>query len=116
MQSKKARASSLNILVSTVFQPWRTSSERPVECISIFFRCGELSNTIGFRYGHLDPNAAAVKFNSQLKWRFKPTGNNERIVSVILDAENAWGCYWQAGQPFLEAFMACSALILRYAP
>jgi hypothetical protein len=35
--------------------------------------------------------------------QFMPTGNDERIVSVILDGENAWGSYQQAGQPFFEA-------------
>jgi alpha-amylase/alpha-mannosidase (GH57 family) len=42
-------------------------------------------------------------FICQLKERFMPAGNDERIVSVILDGENAWGSYQQAGRPFFDA-------------
>jgi alpha-amylase/alpha-mannosidase (GH57 family) len=31
-----------------------------------------------------------------------PTGEEDRIVSIILDGENAWGSYRQAGRPFFE--------------
>jgi len=62
-----------------------------------------LSNAIGFRYGYLDPRTAASDFIGRLKGLFLPAGNEERIVSVILDGENAWGSYQQAGRPFFEA-------------
>jgi alpha-amylase/alpha-mannosidase (GH57 family) len=81
----------------------RAGSDAPDECVSIFFRDTDLSNAIGFRYGHLDAKAAASDFICQLKERFMPAGNDERIVSVILDGENAWGSYQQAGRPFFEA-------------
>jgi alpha-amylase/alpha-mannosidase (GH57 family) len=82
---------------------WRAGSDDPAQCVSIFFRDTELSDTIGFLYGKLDPQQAAADFVTRLKKGFMPAGDEERIVSVILDGENAWGSYRQAGRPFFEA-------------
>lgn len=73
------------------------------ERVAIFFRDTELSNAIGFHYGGRDADQAAAEFIAQLRGRFAPTGEEERIVSVILDGENAWGSYQQAGRPFFDA-------------
>jgi len=82
---------------------WRAGSDDPDHSVSIFFRDTELSDTIGFMYGKLDPQTAATDFIHQLKQRFMPRVGEERIVSIILDGENAWGSYRQAGRPFFEA-------------
>jgi len=82
---------------------WRTGSDDPWQCASIFFRDTELSDAIGFRYAALPPETAASNFLRQLKARFLPLGNEERLVSVILDGENAWGSYEQAGRGFFAA-------------
>ena len=62
-----------------------------------------MSNAIGFRYGQIDAKDAAADFIRQLKERYLPAGNEERLVSLILDGENAWGSYEQAGRQFLGA-------------
>ena len=82
---------------------WRAGSDEPAGCVSIFFRDAELSNAIGFRYGQMDPKEAAAEFVRQLRQRFLPAVGAERLVPVILDGENAWGSYQQAGRPFFDA-------------
>ncbi|MGA7904252.1 MAG: glycoside hydrolase family 57 protein, partial [Terrimicrobiaceae bacterium] len=82
---------------------WRTGDDDPRDCVSIFFRDTELSNAVGFRYGQIDAKDAASDFIQQLKERYLPVGNEERLVSVILDGENAWGSYEQAGRQFFKA-------------
>ncbi|MCG3147763.1 MAG: hypothetical protein PCFJNLEI_01204 [Verrucomicrobiae bacterium] len=81
-------------------RPWRAGDD---ESIAVFFRDTDLSNAIGFRYGQRDPQEAAAEFVNELKRRFMPTGEQDRIVSIILDGENAWGSYRQAGRPFFDA-------------
>jgi alpha-amylase/alpha-mannosidase (GH57 family) len=82
---------------------WRAGAGNPQECVSIFFRNTELSDAIGFRYATLAPEAAASDFLRQLKDRFLLAGNEDRLVSIILDGENAWGSYEQAGRKFFAA-------------
>ena len=82
---------------------WRAGDDDPEDCVSIFFRDTELSNSVGFRYGQIDAKDAASDFIKQLKERYLPVGNEERLVSVILDGENAWGSYEQAGRQFFKA-------------
>lgn len=82
---------------------WRAGADDPSRCVSIFFRDTELSDAIGFRYAAVDPEIAALDFLQQLRSRFSPLGNEERLVSVILDGENAWGSYEQSGRRFFDA-------------
>lgn len=82
---------------------WRAGSDDPDRSVIIFFRETSLSNAIGFDYGMLDAQKAAADFVSRLKQQFMPIREEERIVSVILDGENAWGSYRQAGRPFFAA-------------
>lgn len=81
---------------------WRAGSDKPDNCVSIFFRDTTLSDAIGFRYGGMSPRQAVDDFITNLKRRYVTDGRDERIVSVILDGENAWGSYQQAGRPFFE--------------
>ena len=84
-------------------QAWRAGHEEPEQCVTILFRDTDLSNAIGFHYGQRDAEEAASDFVSRLKARFQSADGEDRIVSVILDGENAWGSYRQAGRPFFEA-------------
>ncbi len=79
---------------------WRAGSDTPGDCVSIFFRDSALSDAIGFHYGSMEPQKAVDYFIASLKQHHFSGGINERIVSVILDGENAWGSYQQAGRPF----------------
>ncbi len=81
---------------------WRAGSDTPEECVSIFFRDADLSDAVGFRYARVEPHHAVDDFISTLKRRYGAAGPGDRIVSVILDGENAWGSYQQAGRPFFE--------------
>jgi alpha-amylase/alpha-mannosidase (GH57 family) len=81
-------------------------AEEAGKSVAVFFRDTELSDAIGFHYNSCaDPAAAAADFIGQLQTHFIPhfQGEAERVVSVILDGENAWGGYTDDGRPFLHA-------------
>lgn len=82
---------------------WRVGGGTEEEAVSIFFRDAQLSDAIGFRYGTLAAPEAAADFLARLKRRHRPMADEDRIVPVILDGENAWGSYAQAGRPFFDA-------------
>lgn len=80
--------------------------------VAVFFRDTVLSDKIGFHYQRYpDPGQAATDFIRELKERFAWQVNDppNRIVSVILDGENAWGAYPQQARPFLHALYAALA-------
>jgi alpha-amylase/alpha-mannosidase (GH57 family) len=73
--------------------------------VAIFFRDTELSDRIGFVYKEFEPQAAVDDFVQTLL-RYSPKeGETDRIVSVILDGENAWEWYQHdhEGRSFLRA-------------
>lgn len=85
-------------------QPYR--AEENGASISIFFRDTQLSDAIGFHYqGYSDDDLAAKAFIEEIKQRFTRhlSGNQDRILTVILDGENAWGSYRDDARPFLHA-------------
>lgn len=80
--------------------------------VAIFFRDTVLSDNIGFHYQEYpDPEQAAADFVHDLKVRFAWQVNDpaNRIVSIILDGENAWGAYQRQARPFLHALYAALA-------
>lgn len=80
--------------------------------LAVFFRDTMLSDKIGFHYQHYaDPRQAAADFLRELKQRFAWQVDDpaNRIVSIILDGENAWGAYPQQARPFLHALYAALA-------
>lgn len=80
--------------------------------VAVFFRDPVLSDKIGFHYQrYLDPERAATDFVQELKERFAWQVHDppNRIVSIILDGENAWGAYPQQARPFLHALYAALA-------
>lgn len=77
--------------------------------LSVFFRDAWLSDRIGFAYQREpDAGAAARDFVTQIKRRITDRlhGTTDRVLTVILDGENAWGAYAEDGRPFLRALYA----------
>lgn len=75
------------------------------QAVSIFFRDTHLSDAIGFRYAAYGAAQAAQDFLQEIKERFvrKIAKNTDRVITVILDGENAWGAYRDDARPFLHA-------------
>ncbi len=88
-----------------VAQPYRIScdslnsegsdpvTEKYESCIAIVFRETTLSDHIGFTYQKMQPVEAAEHFVNEVM-RYKPKdGEPDRLLTVILDGENAWEWY-----------------------
>ena len=85
-------------------QPYR--AEEGEAAVSMFFRDSWLADHIGFHYQRYDDyGAAAREFLAALKERFanRVTGDDDRILTVVLDGENAWSAYRDDARPFLHA-------------
>ena len=84
-------------------RPYR--AEEGASALGIYFRSIALSDDIGFHYHHYENyEQAASDFLTQIKHRFSARGlEDDRIVSVILDGENAWSSYREDARPFLKA-------------
>jgi len=93
-------------------QAYRAKDEENQEASSIFFRATDPSDAIGFQYAsYPDEQVAAQEFVSRIKTRFavRVSDPANRVISVILDGENAWGAYREDGRPFLRALYATLA-------
>ena len=85
-------------------QPYRASEGD--HALSIFFRDTELSDAIGFHYhGYSNYREAAGSFLQTIRERFarQVSGEADRVLTVVLDGENAWGAYRDDARPFLHA-------------
>ncbi len=84
-------------------QPYRAESAGTE--IAIFFRDTALADAIGFSYQHYaDPARAARHFITDVKQRFaERVCGDDRVLTVVLDGENAWSGYPDDGRPFLRA-------------
>jgi alpha-amylase/alpha-mannosidase (GH57 family) len=85
-------------------QPYR--AEEQEHAVSIFFRDTQLSDAIGFRYhSYAEHDQAAWDFLREIKERFawRVTGDEGRVLAVVLDGENAWSSYREDARPFLRA-------------
>jgi alpha-amylase/alpha-mannosidase (GH57 family) len=85
-------------------RPYR--AEEQGQALAVFFRDTELSDGIGFRYHRYgDYEEAARDFLREAKDRFarQLRGSNDRVLTVVLDGENAWGAYREDARPFLHA-------------
>ena len=72
----------------------------------MFFRDTALSDAIGFRYNHFADSTAAVEdFMRALESDClnRLTGDDDRVLTIALDGENAWSDYPDDGRPFLHA-------------
>ena len=70
---------------------------------AVFFRDHLLSDLVGFSYSRWDSRDAAADFVHRLKCvGDQPAGGGARVVSVILDGENAWEYYADGGLDFIR--------------
>ncbi len=73
--------------------------------VLIVFRDTRLSDAVGFTYQNYDPEVAADDFIRYVLSFAPEDTNDERLISVILDGENAWEWYRkdEDGKNFLNA-------------
>ncbi len=88
-----------------LYQPYRvTNGEHDILC---FFRDDQLSDKIGFEYAKMHTPDAVKDFIQTLEHiqqasTLDDTSNKAKVVSVILDGENAWEYYPYNGYYFLS--------------
>lgn len=61
--------------------------------LAIVFRSNDLSDRIGFRYQGLAPTDAVNDFVGEVLRHAPPFGQPDRLLTVVLDGENAWESY-----------------------
>ena len=93
-----------------LYQPYRvTNGEHDILC---FFRDDQLSDKIGFEYAKMNAADAVIDFIHTLE-RIQQANdhdtNKAKVVSVILDGENAWEYYPYNGYYFLNELYAALA-------
>jgi alpha-amylase/alpha-mannosidase (GH57 family) len=92
-----------------LYQPYRiTNGEHDILC---FFRDDQLSDKIGFEYAKMNAPDAVRDFIKTLESIqeakiLDDTDNKAKVVSVILDGENAWEYYPYNGYYFLSELYA----------
>lgn len=85
-------------------QPYR--AQEGEHSLSVFFRDTALSDAVGFHYQTYDDDGrAAAEFLQQIKSRFadRLDSDADRVLTVVLDGENAWSAYREDARPFLHA-------------
>jgi alpha-amylase/alpha-mannosidase (GH57 family) len=95
-------------------RPYRASDDAMP--VALFFRDTDLSDGIGFRYGrYANPQKAVDDFVGTLESRFlnRVDDDADRVLTVALDGENAWGGYPEDGRPFLHVLYSWLATDLR---
>jgi len=87
-------------------RPWRFG-DGPV----LLFRDHDLSDRIGFTYATRSPEEAARDFVERLLHlrEILPDDGRPRVVSVILDGENAWEHFPDHAAPFFDALYGALA-------
>ncbi len=80
-------------------RPWRFENKNVV----MLFRDRELSDRIGFHYHHVPGWRAAEDLLESAGQRLRGAGDPGGILPVILDGENPWEAYPDAGEGFLRA-------------
>lgn len=91
-----------------LYQPYRvTNGKNDILC---FFRDDHLSDKIGFEYAKMHSNDAVNDFIQTLEQiQANNHGSTPKIVSVILDGENAWEYFPYNGYYFLSELYAALA-------
>ena len=87
-----------------LYRPWRV--EEQGRSLQIVFRDHAMSDQIGFHYQRYAPEQAVNDFVGKLEAIGNATGGNAghrpTLVSIILDGENCWEYYPNAGVEFLR--------------
>jgi alpha-amylase/alpha-mannosidase (GH57 family) len=88
-----------------LYQPYRvTNGKNDILC---FFRDDQLSDKIGFEYAKIHSRDAVSDFMKTLEDIHRNnTSEHSRVVSVILDGENAWEYFPYNGYYFLTELYA----------
>jgi len=83
-----------------------TTASGESQSMALVFRDTELSDRIGFKYQNYKGEEAAEDFIRTILSRAPRVGEDDVLVTVILDGENAWEWYRQDidGKEFLHAF------------
>jgi len=90
-----------------LYQPYRITNG--TDDILCFFRDDQLSDKIGFEYARMHSTEAVKDFMSNLEEIHQHNPAKTKVVSVILDGENAWEYYPYNGFYFLtELYEALS--------
>ncbi len=86
---------------SLLYRPYRLENGA-----CVIFRDRELSDRIGFAYGHVRPEEAVAEMIGRLARARErlPDDGGPYLASIILDGENAWEGYTNNGNDFLRAF------------
>ncbi len=88
-----------------LYRPWRVTT--PQGDLAILFRDHDLSDRIGFVYQHLPPVQAAEDMVVRLERIAHTFGDQEDgLITIVLDGENAWEYYEHNGDPFLDELYA----------
>lgn len=82
-----------------VYQPYKVTNGK--EDITCFFRDDNLSDKIGFEYAKMHATDAVKDFITNLEKINDKNPSETKVVSVILDGENAWEYYPYNGYHFL---------------
>lgn len=69
--------------------------------INMVFRDHGLADLISFTYSKMQAKTAVDDFLSNIKKIGSSSGDGEKLVTVILDGENAWEFYPESGKEFL---------------
>ncbi len=83
-----------------LYQPYRITNGK--DDILCFFRDDELSDKIGFEYAKMHSTEAVADFVQSLEKIHAETTGTSKVVSVILDGENAWEYFPYNGFYFLK--------------
>lgn len=87
-----------------LYRPWR--AEEKGRGVQMVFRDHAMSDQIGFHYHRYHPQAAADDFIGKLEAIGRATegnaGHRPTLVPIILDGENCWEYYPNAGVDFLR--------------
>jgi alpha-amylase/alpha-mannosidase (GH57 family) len=93
-----------------LYQPYRiTNGKNDILC---FFRDDQLSDKVGFEYAKMNAADAVTDFIQTLEYIQQANNadsNKAKVVSVILDGENAWEYYPYNGYYFLNELYAALA-------
>jgi alpha-amylase/alpha-mannosidase (GH57 family) len=87
-----------------LYRPWR--AEEQGRSLQLVFRDHAMSDQIGFHYQRYEPEHAVHDFIGKIEAIGRATGGNAghrpTLVSIILDGENCWEYYPNAGVDFLR--------------
>ncbi|MBC8016959.1 MAG: glycoside hydrolase, partial [Verrucomicrobia bacterium] len=83
-----------------LYRPWRFTS--PQGEVGAFFRDHQLSDLVGFTYSQWDSSRAVADLCGRLHAIKARVGGEGRVVSIILDGENAWEYYPDNAYDFLQ--------------